>query len=229
MILEQMSQSEVAERSSGRLLDSAAHLFREYGVSGTTVRAIADSAGMQLGSVTYRYPTKESLVLALMTRAVARVVTDVTGAVRHSENPVERLRLAMRAHINALVNDDAVYVLLFDWQRLSEPTRVELSRQRHRYESIWDGLIYAASSSGQLAPGLDLSLVRKFAFGAANSVAFWYRPDGQRSPEELADAFSAFIGLGTLSPAARPDEVTDAYRQLSAIDVRAAALQSEEA
>lgn len=227
MVLEQMTQQGGASRATDGLLDAAARLFREHGVSGTTVRAIAGSAGMQLGSVTYRYPTKESLVLALMQRAVARVIADVTEAVQESEDPVERLRLALRAHIRALVTDDSVYVLLFDWPRLSEPTRFELSRKRHRYESIWDGLIYAAAASGQLAPGLDLSLVRKFAFGAANSIAFWYQPDGRLEPEQIADAFSAFIGLGTLAPTARPEDVSGAYRRLSAFSIPAAQPISE--
>ncbi len=199
------------------LLDVAARLFREHGVAGTSVRAIANAAGMMLGSVTYRYPSKESLVLALMQRAVTRVTTQVLAAVEGVEDPIERLRLALRAHLRALLSDDAVHVLLFDWRRLSEPTRVGLARERHRYESIWDGLIYAAAASGQLEPGLDLGLVRKFAFGAANSVAFWYRPDGQRSPEDIADAFSALIGLGTLAAAARPRDLEAAYDRLGAI------------
>lgn len=218
-MVEQMSQSRSSVRASDPLLDAAAHLFREHGVSGTTVRAIASSAGMQLGSVTYRYPSKESLVLAMMQRAVSRVIAHVTEAVQESADPIERLRLALRAHVKTLVSDDSVYVLLFDWRRLSEPTRFELSRQRHRYESIWDGLIYAAAASGQLATGLDLRLVRKFAFGAANSIAFWYQPEGQRDPEQIADAFSAFIGLGTLAPATRPDDVSGAYQQLSAFSI----------
>jgi len=205
-----------ANHGAAPLLDVAARLFREHGVAGTSVRAIADASGMMLGSVTYRYPSKESLVLALMQRAVTRVTAAVLAAVGGVADPVERLRLALRAHLRALLRDDAIHVLLFDWRRLSEPTRAALARERHRYESIWDGLIFAAAASGQLAPGLDLSLVRKFAFGAANSVAFWYRPDGERSPEEIADAFSAFIGLGTLAVATRPRDVAAAYEQLGA-------------
>lgn len=181
------------------LLRAAAALFREHGVAGTSMRAIAAEAGMLLGSVTYRYATKESLVLALMRNSVARVTGDVTAAVAGSTDPIQRLRLALRAHVRVLVSDDAAYVLMFEWWRLSEPTRAELSRQRRGYEAVWDDLIHAAAASGQLATGLDLPLVRKFAFGAANSVAFWYRPDGHLSPEQIADAFSDYIGLGTLA------------------------------
>lgn len=199
-----MSKTAGVESTADRLLLAAAAEFRRHGVAGATVRAIAQSAGVLPGSLTYRFPTKESLVVALMEQAVAGISAAVLEAIDESADPLERLRLAMRAHLRVLLEGgDAAYVLLFDWRRLSDDTRAALSRERHRYESIWDGLIYAAAASGQLAPGLDLALVRKFAFGAANSVAFWYRPGGALSPDQIADAFSNLIGLGTVSPRAR--------------------------
>lgn len=199
-----MNKSIDQASASDSLLLAAAAEFRRHGVAGATVRAIAKNAGVLPGSLTYRYPTKEALVVALMERAVADISAAVLEAIEGCADPLERLRCAMRAHLRVLLHGgDAAYVLLFDWRRLSDDTRATLSRERHRYESIWDGLIYAAAASGQLASGLDLSLVRKFAFGAINSVAFWYRGGEALSPDQVADAFAALIGLGTLSARAR--------------------------
>ncbi len=204
--------------TDAQVLTAAAKLFREHGVAGASIRAIADAAGVLPGSVTYRYPTKEALVVALMQRAVADISVRVFEAIEVSSDPVERLRLAMRVHLRTLLDgDDAVFVLLFDWQRLSPESRAALAQERRRYESIWEGLIYAAAASRQLVEGLDLSLVRKFAFGAANSVAFWYRADGPRTPEEIADAFSALIGLGALSEHSRPSPTVETYERMGAL------------
>lgn len=199
-----MTMEQPPELAADRLLSAAAAEFRRHGVAGATVRGIAQSAGVLPGSLTYRFPTKESLVVALMEQAGAHISAAVLEAIDGCADPLERLRLAMRAHLRVLLGGgDAAYVLLFDWRRLSEHTRAALSRERHRYESIWDGLIYAAAASGQLAGGLDLALVRRFAFGAVNSVAFWYREGEALSPDQIADAFSHLIGLGTLSARAR--------------------------
>ena len=200
------------------VLTAAPRLFRKHGVAGASIRAIADAAGVLPGSVTYRYATKEVLVVALMQRAVAEISVRVFDAIEASNDPVERLRLAMRVHLRTLLDGgDAVFVLLFDWQRLSPESRAALAHERRRYEAIWDGLIYAAAASGQLVEGLVLSLVRKFVFGAANSVAFWYRADGTRTPEEIADAFSALIGLGALSEPSRPRPTIETYERLGAL------------
>ena len=47
-----------------RVLAAAATLFRQHGVAGASIRAIADTAGVLPGSVTYRFATKEALVVA---------------------------------------------------------------------------------------------------------------------------------------------------------------------
>jgi len=65
----------------GALLDAAAKLFRAQGIAGTSVRTIAKAAGMLPGSLTYRYPTKESLLVAMMQRAAERVSSEVLLAI----------------------------------------------------------------------------------------------------------------------------------------------------
>jgi AcrR family transcriptional regulator len=55
-----------------KILDAAARLFRLKGFEGATLRAIAKAAGLLPGSLHYRYPTKDALLLALMKRGVER-------------------------------------------------------------------------------------------------------------------------------------------------------------
>ena len=200
------------------ILHAAARLFKSRGIGGTTIRAIAEEAGVLPGSITYRYPTKDALIVAMMERAIEHASSEVLDAVAESRDPVERLRLAARAHLRVLLSGEpAVHVLLFDWARLSDTTREAIIRLRSRYESIWDGMVYEAAGSGRFVPGIDLSLLRLFVFGALNSSALWYRPGGLRSPEEIADAFSVFIGLGVLDQGRRPLQSMDEYPRRHAL------------
>ncbi|MCZ2134580.1 MAG: hypothetical protein LC098_04005, partial [Burkholderiales bacterium] len=72
-------------------------------------------------------------------------------------------------------------------------------RLRDRYEAFWDGMLYEAAGAGRLRPGVDLKLVRLFGFGAVNWVATWYSPDGDRTPEQIADVFWSYMALGLFS------------------------------
>ena len=52
------------EATRRRLLDRALRLLRERGVDGTTMRDIADAAGLSLGAAYYHFPSKEALLFA---------------------------------------------------------------------------------------------------------------------------------------------------------------------
>lgn len=187
-----------------QILRTAARLFREQGFAGTGLRQIATEAGLLLGSVHYRFPTKESLLVALMERAVAATMETVRAAVAQTRDPVDRIRAGLGAHLRALLSgDDAIYVLLYDWRVLSGDARDAVIRLRDRYEAFWDGIIYEAAGAGRLRPGLDLRLLRLFGFGAINWVATWYRPDGAMTAEDVANEFFATMALGVLSDDAR--------------------------
>lgn len=184
----------------GRLLDVAARLFRQKGFAATGLREIARDAAVLPGSVHYRFPTKEALLVALMERAVERAIAAVRAAASETSDPTERMRLGLRAHLRLLVSgDDSVHVLLYEWRSLAGDARDEMVRLRDRYEAFWDGMLYEAAGAGRLSARADLKLVRLFGFGAVNWVATWYSPDGGRTPEEIADAFWSYLALGVLA------------------------------
>jgi TetR/AcrR family transcriptional regulator, cholesterol catabolism regulator len=184
------------------LLDAAARLFRRKGFEATTVRDIARAAGMLPGSLHYRYPTKSALLLSLMKRGVARDLASVRAAIAGAEEPLERIRLALRARMRLLASrGDAVYVLLYDWRSLKGRERDEMIELRDHYEAFWQGLLDDAARAGHLRPDLDMKMMRLFVFGAVNWMVQWYSPRGPRTPEQIADAFWNFIALGALDEA----------------------------
>ena len=101
-----------------RFLDAAARLFRKKGFAATTVREIAKEARMLPGSLHYRYPTKDSLLLALMKRGEDADLVGIRAAIHDVRDPVERLRLALRARLRYLLSRPASQVVLFEWRSL---------------------------------------------------------------------------------------------------------------
>ncbi|HUJ28094.1 MAG TPA: TetR/AcrR family transcriptional regulator [Myxococcales bacterium] len=182
------------------VLDAAAHVFRKRGYGGATVREVAQAAGMLPGSLHYRYPSKEALLLDLMERALNRVLGSGRAAVESARDPVERLRLALRAHLEALLSgDDDFYVLLYDWRSLQGPAMNAMLRLRSRYEQFWDDLLQDAIRAGWARPGIDAELLRQFGFGALNWVAQWRQENDPRTAEQIADAFWSYLAFGLLA------------------------------
>jgi AcrR family transcriptional regulator len=210
-----------APPAEDRFLDAAARLFRKKGFAATTVREIAKEARMLPGSLHYRYPTKDSLLLALMKRGEDADLVGIRAAIRDVRDPVERLRLALRARLRYLLSRPASQVVLFEWRSLKGAAREEMIKLRDRYEAFWSGLLYEAAGTGRLHPGIDLRLLRFLLFGAINGVALWYHVDGARTPDEISDAFWGFVAYGVVDEAHRPDDIGSALRTLSAMEMGA--------
>ncbi len=204
-----------AEATDARILLAAGKLFREKGFSATTVREIASGAQMLPGSLHYRYASKDEILVALMRRGIERAIAAVQVALQNVPDPIERLRLGMRAHLQVLLTgEDALYVLLFDWRSLPPGARAGVERERAKYEAYWDGLLYEAAGTGRARQMIDLEAVREFGFGALNWVATWFRPDSGRTPEQIADMYWTFMAYGLMTETGRPADVPAEFAKL---------------
>jgi len=172
----------------GDVLSNAARLFREKGFERTSLKEIAEACNMLPGSLYYRYSTKEALLVELMRRGVDLVTAEVESAYASSDDPVERLRLCINAHLRALlVDSDAVYVLLFEWRALGPEAREEIIELRDQYESLWAEILETMIEQGVIRKNVDGRLLRLIGLGALNWVATWFDPSGAHSLDAIGD------------------------------------------
>ncbi|HEX6628911.1 MAG TPA: TetR/AcrR family transcriptional regulator [Gemmatimonadaceae bacterium] len=198
-----MTKSALAqiEAQMDPVLQTAGRLFRAQGYSATTVREIAAAANILPGSLHYRYASKEDLLLALIDHGIERATNAVRAAIEGADDPLDRLRAALRAHLSLLVHDDvSIYVLLYEGRSLSGHSRAQMARRRDRYDALWDGMLHEAAGTGRIRPDADLRLVRLLLLGAANWTAQWFSPKGKYSADAIADAFLEIVWNGLAKP-----------------------------
>src|SRR5262250_188452 len=73
--------TEKAEDTRARILNGALALFRRNGFEQTTMREIAEEAGVSLGNAYYYFDSKEALVMAFYQRAHDELPSRVGAAV----------------------------------------------------------------------------------------------------------------------------------------------------
>ncbi len=170
------------------VLATAAHLFREQGYERTTVKEIAEACEMLPGSLHYRYPTKEAILVDLMRFGLEEASKVILSAMAGVQDPVEQLRRGINAHLEILVSgSDMVYVLLFEWRSLRGSARQEMIELRDRYEALWAGMLTCLSQQGAIRKEIDLELLRLIGLGALNWVATWFHADGRYSLQQIGD------------------------------------------
>ena len=59
-------------------------------------------------------------------------------------------------------------------------------RDQRAYGAYWNDLFESAHAHGDIAPGVDLFVVRMLAFGAMNWIAEWSSLAGKRSADAIA-------------------------------------------
>lgn len=187
-----------------RVLAAAARLFREQGFEKTTLKEIAEACDMLPGSLHYRWPSKELLLVDMMRHAMSRVMQAAVDAAQGIEDPLEQVRRVLLAHLETLVGgSDTVYVLLFEWRSVTGPARDELIQLRDTYEAQWMAMLKHLRRQGLVRRDIDLHLLRLVALGAINWVATWYREGGRYSTEQIGNFIWQIASDAILTPGAR--------------------------
>lgn len=181
------------------MLDAAAELFSRRGYHGTSIRDIAAATGILPGSLYAHIRGKEDLLYDIVVGAAGQFLAGAEMAAKGPWSTTEKLRVAMRAHIDVVANArEEARVFLEEWTALEEPRRSEVKALRDRYEKLWDLIIREGIESGHLRK-VDPTVARLLVLSAANWTYTWYDPEGTMTPKQIADRFTDLLleGLGT--------------------------------
>jgi AcrR family transcriptional regulator len=89
------------EQTRERILDAALELFRTRGYAETTMRQIADAAGVAVGNAYYYYASKDALILAFYERNHTDHLALLGDALDHTKDFAERLRVLLRTKVDS--------------------------------------------------------------------------------------------------------------------------------
>jgi len=81
--------------TEARLLEAAQDCLRRLGLRGTTSRAIAAAAGVNLGAITYHFGSKDELVSQALLGAIRGWVEPALDVLRRDMDPAERMLAAI--------------------------------------------------------------------------------------------------------------------------------------
>ncbi len=175
-----------------RLLDEAARRFLDDGYVETSLRTIAEAMGIKAGSIYYHFASKDEILAEVLDTGIERITQSVQQALEGIDDPQERLRAAIHAHLRALFEHGAYtacHVRVF--HQAPEHVQRQTTVARDRYERLWDELLADAG----VPDGTDRSLARLFLLGALNTAVDWY-DERATSLDAVADTFSTLFLAG---------------------------------
>ncbi|MFF0505011.1 TetR/AcrR family transcriptional regulator [Streptomyces fimicarius] len=156
------------EAARDRLVVRATEVVADVGWAQASVTAVADAAGIAVGSVYQHFASKSALAVEVFRRAAQREV-DVLGEVLEGDgDPVGRLRLGVEVFTRrALENPGLAYALL---AAPAEPAvGAERLAFRRRYRALFAAVIDEGISA-ELLPGQDAEITAAALTGAVGEV-----------------------------------------------------------
>jgi len=180
------------------ILDAAAQIFREKGFHAASMQDIAEAVNLQKASLYYHVSSKQEILLALLDRALDLLIEHIERVLAQPLTVDEKLRQAMCAYLQAMLeNRDLAAVLLLEHRSLEPQYQARHMPRRDRFERLWRDLIKEGHDQGVFACA-DPSLASRFVLGVLNWTITWYRPDGKLSPADIAEQFADLFLRGLL-------------------------------
>jgi AcrR family transcriptional regulator len=182
----------------------AGELFAEKGYRATTVREIADAAGILSGSLYHHFDSKESIGDEILSGFINQVLTDYRGAVASAQTPRVTIEQIVRSTSHTLSQHRAALAMLQnDWSFFSsQPRFAYLPKALHEFESIWITQLELGKESGLFRADLDAKLTYRLMRDVLWIPAQWRRTSGYTT-DQVVDGFLRILFDGIASPAPR--------------------------
>jgi AcrR family transcriptional regulator len=196
-----------ADVTRHQVLKAAAGLFKRQGYAATTLRQIADDAGIQAGSVYYHFESKDRIlteILDLGIELVHKAVLERLNALPQDASSREKFAAAVEGHLTGLLqHGEYTSASIRVYGQLPADLRRPNQNRRRRYSALWDQLLTEAAERGEMRSGADLHMTRLIVLGAINWTVEWFDPS-QGALNNIVKQMINILSDGVFKPAA-PD------------------------
>ncbi|MFF3261897.1 TetR/AcrR family transcriptional regulator [Streptomyces sp. NPDC002932] len=177
------------------LLATAAEVFAAQGFNATTVRRIADEAGLLAGSLYYHFDSKESMLDEILSAFLDELWAGYGTVLAAGLGPAATIEALVTQSFRQIDrHGPAVAIYQKESGRLSaQPRFAYLSDSRGKFEDAWLRTLERGVAERAFRSDLDVRLVYRFVRDTVWVAASWYRPGGTHSPEEIARQYLSMV------------------------------------
>jgi AcrR family transcriptional regulator len=177
------------------LLDLAAAMFAERGLRATTVRDIADAAGILSGSLYHHFASKEEMVDEVLRSFLDWLFARYQHIIDTEPNPLERFKGLFMASFDAIEDHHAEVVIYQDEaKRLSAHQRFSyVDELNRRQRTMWVDVLNEGIAAGYFQSDINVDLVYRFIRDTTWVSVRWYQPGGPLTAEQVGRQYLAIV------------------------------------
>jgi AcrR family transcriptional regulator len=180
-----------------RIIRTAVALFAQNGYDATGIAELIAAAGVSRGSFYYHIDSKQTLLFLISKNQVDTMNAVAAPIATSTDSAADKVRALARSLIRNIADHQAEWAVFFrDFFALKGARRQEILAARDRYEQYWLEVLQEGTRRGEFISVTPLLV--KGVLGMLNYTYLWIDPNGQVSPEELADSYTDLLLKGLL-------------------------------
>jgi AcrR family transcriptional regulator len=180
-----------AVETETEILDAAIAAMSEKGYHATSVREIADRAGMSVANVYHYFASKHAILFRIMDENAQLLLDQLHDAIAAAgAAPREQLVKATLAFASLHANSrELAFVTSSELRALDDEARAAVVAKRRQIELLFHEVIATGQAEGVFRVD-DVDLSTRMLLDMTRSLSAWYRPDGRIGVDEIADAYA---------------------------------------
>ena len=183
---------EEQSRRRREIFQSAVHLFVEKGFNETSMREIAEAAGIGKSTLYDYFATKDDILLSVVEEEVQNLTTKADKISQQPIETVQKLRQIFFEYMDYLAaNEDFYLKLSLEVQRLALNSLARIQKKRYAYQDVIRGVIESGIQEGSLRP-TDPLLATRVILAALSPAVYTTRPCNARE-QMMENAFSLIM------------------------------------
>jgi TetR/AcrR family transcriptional regulator, cholesterol catabolism regulator len=189
------NENAAAPLRQNELLQIAADLFADRGYNATTVRDIADEAGILSGSLYHHFDSKESMLDAILSSFIEQMLDRYEVVVGEGRRPIETFEGLVRASLDAMVDSRSAILIYQNEARFlaAQPHFSYLRDAHRRFERIWANVLEDGIAADEFRDSIDPKLVYCLIRDTVWAAPRWYRLGGSLKPERITEQYVAVL------------------------------------
>lgn len=197
------------------VLHTAARMFNEKGFHATSLDEVAERLQITKPTLYYYVRNKDDILFQCVSRGLELMQAAIREAGSQGGSPLDKLIAAMRQYAMIVTADFGMCVIRVGEDPLPPDSRTQLRRMKGAIDREFRELIRQGVADGSLTD-CDPKLSAFTIAGALSWIGRWYRPDGEQTPEQIADQVIGLLASGLCSAdgrarmAGRPAPESDA-------------------
>lgn len=192
------------------ILERAAELFAEKGVSATTVREIAEAVGMLSGSLYHHFKSKDDMVDAIVMKYLKDITQRYSAVTTAGGDPRTQLAELIRNSLAIIeTHPHASEIYQNSGNYLS--TLENYGAMRTAADSIqetWLTVLEAGAADGTFRPDMPAKVQYRLMRDALWLSVRWFRPTRQYPMSRFAEDLSSMF-LDGLTPRTNPQQPSE--------------------